>query len=310
MIVDVHAHVFPAVRGRIAGGAVIDAGYGQVSVGSRSIRWLPPWTEQTIFTPEMLIAHMDWACVDRSVLLQGPFSGDCNQYVRQAVELYPGRLSGCAQLDPWEPNCRSAFDDMFAEPGFVGLKLECSEATGLIGLHPSARLDDPSIAWLWRELEERALVLVLDLGAVGSRSYQTAAVRQIATEHPELRIVVAHLAQPTPAAEADKELWALWLDQIDLGRLPNVFFDLAALPAYLPGEEFPFPSAGRYLRMAIDRVGPAKLMFGSDAPGLLVHASYPQLVALTRRHIGFLAQPEQAMILAANAISVFAPPEP
>ena len=79
----------------------------------------------------------------------------------------------------------------------------------MCGLHPDAKLDMLNIAWLWEELERRRLVLTLDLGAIGSCSYQTGAVRAIAEGHPDLRIVIAHLGQPNPSAEADVERWEL-----------------------------------------------------------------------------------------------------
>ena len=87
------------------------------------------------------------------------------------------------------------------------MKLECSEATDLCGLHPQTKLDAPDITWLWSELERRQKVLVLDLRAVGSCSYQTSAVRRIAKTHPDLRVVIAHLGQPTPVTEAGADLW-------------------------------------------------------------------------------------------------------
>jgi L-fuconolactonase len=154
-------------------------------------------------------------------------------------------------------------------------------------------------------LERQGLVLVLDLGSVGSRSYQTGAVRAIAGRHSDLKIVIAHLGQPTPAAEADPERWRLWREQIALGRLPNIWFDSAALPAYLPGETFPYPGAGRYLQLALEEIGPAKILWGTDLPGLLGHATYRQLLQLGRLHTQSLSPEEQAMVLGKNALRVY-----
>jgi predicted TIM-barrel fold metal-dependent hydrolase len=305
VIYDAHAHIFPEIRGLIAAGPTRGLDYGRVAVGNEAIQFLPPHCEKTAYIPEMLLANMDWAGVNKAVLLQGPFYGECNQYILEALGRYPDRFSGAAYFDPWAPDSRKILERLFALSSFRAVKLECSEATGLCGIHPGARLNIPDMAWLWDELERRELVLVIDLGAVGSRSYQTSAVRAIAEEHPDLRIVIPHLAQPTPAAEADPRLWRLWLEQIDLGRLPNVWFDSAALPAYLPDEGYPYPSAERYLHLAIDRIGPAKVMWGSDLPGLLAHATYPQLVKLARLHTQFLSPREQAMVLGGNASQVY-----
>ena len=305
MIIDAHSHVFPQVQGSTGRGPTRDMGYGRITVGGWPTQLLPPYNNKTVFTPEMLISNMEWAGVAKAVLLQGPFYGECNSYVLEALNRYPDRLIGAAYFDPWSPNNRQEFENLTVSSQFRVVKLECSEATGLCGLHPNARLDMPDIAWLWNALEQCGLVLTLDLGAIGSRSYQTGAVRAIAQEHPDLRIVIAHLGQPNPSAEADVERWSLWQEQIDLGRLPNVWFDTAALPAYLPDEDFPYPTAERYLHLAIERIGPSKILWGTDLPGLLRHLNYPQLVKLAKLHTQSLSPDEQAMILGENAMSVY-----
>ncbi len=201
MLVDAHSHIFPQVRGLIGAGPTRSLGYGRIAIGAEETQLFPPYGEKTAFTPEMLVANLDWAGVERAVLLQGTFYGECNQYVVEALERYPERLIGAAWLDPWAPRSRAQFGRIIAHPGFRALKLECSEATGLCGLHPEARLDAPELAWLWEEVAAAGWTLVLDLGAVGSRSYQTSAVRAIAQVHPELRIVIAHLGQPRPQVQ-------------------------------------------------------------------------------------------------------------
>ena len=296
---------FPKSAARRVGVSPRGPGYGRIAVGGEETQLLPPYNEKTVFTPEMLIANMDWAGVDKAVLLQGPFYGECNSYVLEALNRYPDRLVGAAYFDPWETEIRQDFESLVALSGFRVVKLECSEPTGLCGLHPDARLDMSEIAWLWNELEQRGLVLTLDLGAIGSRSYQTGAVRAIAENHPNLRIVIAHLGQPNPSAEAKAERWNLWQEQIDLGQLPNVWFDTAALPAYLPDEDFPYPTAARYLYLALERIGPSKILWGTDLPGLLRHLNYPQLLRLAKLHTQSLFPDEQAMILGENAMRVY-----
>jgi predicted TIM-barrel fold metal-dependent hydrolase len=305
MIVDAHVHVFPDVCGLTVAGPTRGLGGGRIAVGDAELQLTPPSGDRTAHTVEMLLADMDQAGVQRAVLLQGPLYGDWNPYVLDAIRHCRERLAGIAYLDPWAPGCPQAFQGLFASSGFAGVKLEFTESTGLCGIHPDARLDDHDVAWLWDELERQGLVLVVDLGPVGSCSYQTGALRRIADEHHNLRIVIAHLAQPCPGAERDPELWRLWREQIDVGRLPNVWFDSAALPAYLADEGYPYPSAERYLQLAIERIGPDKVMWGSDAPGLLCHATYPTLVELAGLHTRFLSPGDRAMVLGGNALRVY-----
>jgi predicted TIM-barrel fold metal-dependent hydrolase len=305
MIVDAHVHAFRRLCGRIAAGDVIGMGWGRARVGDQEIQLLPPLCPETSFPPEALVAQMNWAGVDKAVLLQGPFYGDQNSTVLEALTRFPDRFFGAAYFDPWDDSPRKKFADILAAHKFCAIKLECTEPTGLCGLHPEARLDDPKLLWLWDGLQANGLVLVLDLGTVGARSYQTAAVRTIAEHHPQLRIVIPHLAQITPSVAGSRERRRAWEEQIDLGLLPNVWFDSASLPAYLPDEDYPYPSATKYLVLAIERIGAHKVLWGSDLPGLAGAMSYPQAVRLAKRHTEFLTPDQQASFLGGNALNVF-----
>jgi predicted TIM-barrel fold metal-dependent hydrolase len=306
-MIDVHTHIFPTVNGMNAAGPTRDGGYGRMWLGDGRIQLIPPLCEQTKHTPEMLLASLDWAGVDRAVLLQGPFYGECNDYVAAALERYPDRLTGAAYVDPWDADGgHCMFDACMATGRFRIVKLEISDGSGYCGFHKGARLDDERVAWLWPELERRGLALTLDLGEPSDSSYQTGAVGQIAQRHPDLKIVIAHLGQPRANVERDPELWQRWLEQIDLGRLPNVWFDNAALPIYYEHEGYPFPGAARMIRLAIERIGAHKVMWGTDAPGLLSVATYKQLVTMGKLHLQFLSPEEQALVLDGNARQVYA----
>jgi predicted TIM-barrel fold metal-dependent hydrolase len=113
------------------------------------------------------------------------------------------------------------------------------------------------------------------------------------------------LGQPTVQAEKDPALWAQWQEQIELGLLSNVWFDSAALIAYLPHEEYPYPTAARYLRLAIERIGAEHIMWGTDQPGTLTHLTYRQYAALAKKHLAFLSAREQALVLGENALQVY-----
>lgn len=75
MIIDAHAHIFPNVCGMVGAGRVEGRSYGRVTIGDQTIQGLPPYCERAEFTAEMLVAHMNWADVDRAVLLQARITG-------------------------------------------------------------------------------------------------------------------------------------------------------------------------------------------------------------------------------------------
>lgn len=305
MIIDAHTHIFERVCGQVANGVTRGLGYGKVAIGDMSLHVMPPLCEQTRHTAEMLIEHLDWVGIDKAVLLQGSFYGECNEYVQQSVQAYPDRLIGVAYVDPWANGARKMFDAVVSANCFRGVKLEMSEPTGFSGLYPGVTLSDPDLMWIWDGLDKSNMILVLDLGAVGSASYQTDSVKKIAEDHPNLKIVIAHLGQPNPIVEAAPNLWKIWQNQIDLGALPNVWFDTASIPAYLAEEGYPYPSGTCYIRAAVDRIGPTKIMWGTDVPGLLGYATYLQLCKAAEMHIAFLSKVDQRLIMGENAAEVF-----
>jgi len=306
MMIDAHAHIMRELRGQTGRGPTRSLAYGKAQYGDEVIQLLPPLMEKTAFPPELLLANMDWAGVERAVLLQGPFYGEANAYVAQAVRQWPDRFVAAGHIDPCAPDARDTFRRCIEEYGFPILKFELSVGTGLVGLHPALRVDGDEMAWIWEEAERRGLVMTLDLGGVATASYQTDAVRAILERHPQVKIVICHLAQPPVGRANDPTLDQLWQEQIRLARHPNVWFDLSALPGYAASvEDYPYATACGYIRRAVEMVGADRLMWGTDAPGLLGHATYPQLLSFVTRHCVFLTPEEMQKVLGDNAWRVY-----
>ena len=99
MVIDAHAHIFPRAWDLNAAGPT--RGCERIRIGDNLLQLLPPFQEETVFTVEMLIKHMDWAGVDKAILIQGPFYGECNAYASEAITQYPDRLIGAFYFDPW-----------------------------------------------------------------------------------------------------------------------------------------------------------------------------------------------------------------
>ncbi len=306
MIIDAHAHIMTAVNGMTASGPTGSLSWGVVRWGDETVRLMPPFNEETSFPAEALLAQMDWAGVERAVLLQGPFYGEANAYVASAVEHYPDRFVGAFAPDPHAPDVRQVYKQCVEDYGLRILKFELTEPTGLTGLYPDLRLNAPEHGWIFEAAERDGLVVTLDLGKIGSRAYQTEAVAALAERHPNLTFVIAHLAQPPIGENNNAELDDKWREQILLGRRQNVFFDLSALPAYAPDfDEYPYVAARMYIKRAVDLISAEKIMWGTDVPGLLTSGSYRQLLNYVRLHCDFLSEAEMADALGLNALRVY-----
>ena len=305
MIIDAHAHITAGLHGRTVRGETQSLSYGKFQAGAEVLRLTPPLGPKTSFPPELLLEYMDWVGVDKTVLLQGSTYGDSNKYLSQAVQQWPGRFIAAAFLDPRAADARDAFRRATEEYGFRIIKFEMSEMAGFTGVYPDLQFDSDEMAWIWEEAARLDLVVTLDLGAIGSRSYQTDAVQRIIDRHPQLKIVIAHLAQPPFAAARSAATEEAWEAQLSLARHANVWLDIASLPALSAPQDYPYSAARSYLQRAVELVGADKLMWGTDAPGLLQQATYAQLLSYVTRHCDFLSSKQMSQLLGETAQHVY-----
>ena len=307
MLIDSHVHIFPEIKGYGPRGTVRSGSYGRVVYGDGSVEYvLPVVSERFRYTAKMMIHNMDRYGVDRSVVLLDPCYGDWSDYVLEAIDRYPGRLQASAYLDPWSPGSHEYYESHLDGELWKNVKIEFSEGSGLAGVYPGVRLDSPEMEWFWNRMEQGRKTLSLDLGIPGSLSYQTEDVRRIALRHPDLTIVICHLGQPSYEADSDSALWGAWISQIELGRLPNVYFDCSAMPFHVQDhEDFPYPRTHDYFRIATERIGIEKVMWGTDVPWLLGTATYGQLVRHGQLLTWDYTEREKSLFFSENALRVY-----
>ena len=129
-------------------------------------------------------------------------------------------------------------------------------------------------------------------------SYQPEAVRNIALKYPNLRIVVCHLLAPGRKG-GDRMKYDL-----ECLSLPNVWFDLAALPYFQMPESWPFPTAQKHIVEAANIVGHKKLIQGTDTPSVLLYEKYGDLINYIREIPDF-TNIEKEDILGNNALEAY-----
>jgi hypothetical protein len=95
------------------------------------------------------------------------------------------------------------------------------------------------------------------------------------------------------------------LKQLTLGRLPNVWFDTASLIAYYAEEGYPWPGAGAVMDKALEYVGAAKVLWGTDVPGALLSATYAQNLEAFHHYLRNASSEECHQVLGGNAKDIF-----
>ncbi len=304
MLIDAHAHIFPAVNGSNGHGSIRSDKWGFIRNGYGTLtRLLPPAFRETSFPAESLLEYMNWTGVDHAVLMQGPLYGDLNECVLDAVEKWPDRFTGSAMIDPYISKAMRVFDWLL-EMKFRILKLECSQEFGLSGLHTELDYLDDRFAQVWKRANREGMTVVLDAGSFEDASCNVDSLEAVAKTYEGVKLVLTHLLFP-PGKDATEERMEQWHKSLRLGRLPNVWFDISSLVG-MPGDEYPFPAARGYIRTAFEEVGPERLIFGTDMPGILKKCTYEQAIRYIDRNCVFLGDTDLDLIMWKNAMNVYA----
>jgi predicted TIM-barrel fold metal-dependent hydrolase len=266
--IDAHVHVIDTIAGFGGRGELRGRGGGKARwANGDEISLIPPGLGERGFSYDALIPLLDKNGVEKAILLQGSLYGFQNDYTWEAARRYPGRLIPSATVDPFCANAGALLDRYLGERKITVVKFEVSSGGGLMSYHSVFPLDGPPIAALYPAISKAGAALVLDIGSPGMGSFQIEAAAAVAKRYPDMRIVVCHLLAPRPG---DDEVFTAAIKTLSL---PNVWFDLAAIPWNFP-EAYPFPSALRFIGMAKKIAGPGKLLWGSDAPITLTRETY------------------------------------
>ncbi len=272
-IIDAHAHIVQVIAGFGSQGELRPCGKGQaIHASGQVINMIPPELGEYDVTAEKVIKLMDDHDVEKAVLLQGNYFGFQNEYTWQAMQKYPDRFTGAATYDPFCVNKEKILARLFDELGFTIVKFEVSNGSGLMSYHPPVALDGEVMDEAYSYANDRGLTFVIDIGRAGNPCWQIDALSRAIKRYPEMKFVVCHLLAPLPK---DEEVLKDGLKKLNL---PNVWFDLAALPANQRPEVYPYEQARHYLKIGKQILGADRMMFGSDLPSTLCRDSYRHLV--------------------------------
>jgi predicted TIM-barrel fold metal-dependent hydrolase len=241
---------------------VIDAhthlGRGDEHYGKQAI-----WDRRTHFLADDMLRLMEEVGIDRVVAfgLGQPGFDDRVRPVIDAVQRYPERFIGFYWANPHEPDARAGFVRGVREYGLKGLKL-----------HPIIDAYQANHSMVFPLIEaagELGVPVTIHSHQPGS---QPALIGDLASRFPQVTIIMAHMGM---AAYRD----AIYVAQ----KEPNVVLETSAQPW-----------THRVVRVAAERIGIERIVFGSDAP---LH--HPK-VELTKIEVAGLAPEEKALVLGGN----------
>ncbi|MBR3471399.1 MAG: amidohydrolase, partial [Prevotella sp.] len=121
--------------------------------------------------------------------------------------------------------------------------------------------------------------------------HQVGELREVIQECPRLKVVIGHFGMPV--AEG-------WESQLRLCLNENVYMESGGITWLYNSEFYPFPTAIKVIRQAIDTVGVGKLMWGSDYPRTITAITYRMSYDFISKST-LLTDDEKTAFLGANA---------
>lgn len=215
---------------------------------------------------------LDGAGVQRAVLVPPSWEGDRNDLVLDAVAQHPDRFAVMGRLPLTDPASATLLASWRDQPGMLGVRLTLHSDPWRTAFRSG------ELNWFWTAASAAGVpVMVYAPGLAGP-------LGTVVRQHPELRLVLDHLA--LPVGPTGPEAFADLSELLALARFPRVAVKASALPCH-SRQRFPFADVHEPLRQVFDAFGPRRLFWGSDWTRL--PCSYQDNVALFTEALPFLS---------------------
>jgi L-fuconolactonase len=262
---------------------VVDAQVHVWGANTAERPWAPglkPHRPEPLEVPELL-ERMRAAGVDRAVLVPPRIEAGRNDLSTDAAKTCPDQFAVMGRLDPRAPDAAPRLRNWRDQPGMLGLRFTLKKS--LENLLTEGHMDV-----IWPAAEEAGLPLYV---AVTQRN--SALVANIAARHPQLRLVLDHLA-----IESDKLKDEAAFRDLDcvlaLAKFANVAVKATALPCYTV-DSYPYRSLHTNLKRVIEAYGPQRVFWGSDLSRL--RGSYRECVTMFTEEMPWLSKSDLEWIV-------------
>jgi predicted TIM-barrel fold metal-dependent hydrolase len=193
-----------------------------------------------------------------------------NQFVRRIIADTSG-LYGLVWVNPREPGAATTTAALLDEPGsrFRGIKLHPL----LDGYHP----DDPMVHPVIEVIRERGLPALIHCGhPIFSLPWS---IEELVRRFPDARIILGHMGHGN----------IVYINaSIDVAaRNPNVYLETSGMPMHTK------------IREAVERVGPERVLYGSDTP------FHHPTVELAKVRVSGLSSDQLTAVLGENGRRLF-----
>ena len=270
-------------------------------------QYLPPALAELEAPPELMLAQMDYAGVDRAMLQTGHVYGRLNGYLADAVHRYPHRFWALAMVDEWRADDPVQIRELERAIRDLGLHALWFQSSGPRQHRRTEVLDDPVFHPFWDRVKDLGIPVFWFVTSAfpGVEPYlaELAAFGRWLRRYPDVPVVLTHGLLLSRFMEdgqvrIPEEAWRPL-------ESPNVSAELL-FPIFQGGVwDNPYKEARPVIREYYERMGADRLMWGSDMPNVERHCTYRQSLDYLRQYCDFIPPEDMAKICGGNLARLF-----
>ena len=283
-IIDAHSHLWLKQDTEWNGKRIYPLENGRAMFLGEEVQMVPPFMIDGKNSAEVFLSNMNYAQVSAAVVTQEFIDGIQNDYLMEVQTRYPDRFFVCGMADYFRPGFAKQAEEL-VDRGFRAIKIP---AHRLILDDRRILMTSDEMMRMFHMMEQRGVILSVDL-ADGDTN--VGEMKEIIAECPQLKIAIGHFGMPTTLN---------WQEQIKLARNVNVMIESGGITWLFNSEFYPFPSAIKAIREAIDIAGIEKLMWGSDYPRTITAITYKMSYDFVIKSKE-LSEQEKSLFLGENA---------
>jgi predicted TIM-barrel fold metal-dependent hydrolase len=223
---------------------------------------------------------MDEAGVNRAILNPPEWEGS-NDLALDAAARYPDRFAVVGRIAPELSESRQLVAGWRSQSSMLGLRLTYGGSRG------TESFSDGVVDWFWPAAEDAGIpVMMLNPGI--------ATVAEIATRHPNLKLIVDHAGMP--GRPLYQSLDAAIDDVVALAAYENVAVKTSAMYSSVD-ERFPFPSLHEPIRRLVAAFGAERTFWGTNVIYTPPTYTYKEAVDLVTETVTGLSDGEREWIM-------------
>ena len=275
-------------------------------------QYMPPSVVDMTYTAEQLVAEMDYAGVDWAMLHRTPSLGIGSEFVADCVRRFPDRIQALAHVEEWlvqtEPD-RSIekVETAVKSLGLSGLQF-LPDHLALYGQSPE--WDGEGFRPFWDAVAGLGVPIFMtpsfmSLGSGGGSTLdayldELRVLRRWMERYPDTKVVLTHgfgwrtFKQGDTLSVPDEVFEAAPIDN------PNFSIQLLFAIFFGGDWDYPMPQIRPTLEKLVDRIGPDRLMWGTDMPMVMRFYTYRQSLESLRANLEFLGKADVDLVLGDN----------